>query len=39
MGHRGPLYMEIADIVVSTDGRKVAAVADDIMRRFQEPPS
>ena len=39
MGHRGPLYMEIADIVVSTDGRKVAAVADDIMRRFQKPPS
>jgi shikimate kinase len=39
MGHRGPLYMEIADIVVSTDGRKVAAVADDIMRTFQEPPS
>jgi shikimate kinase len=39
MGHRGPLYLEIADIVVSTDGRKVAAVADDIMRRFQEPPS
>jgi len=32
MRHRGPLYTEIADIVVTTDGRKVAAVAEDIMR-------
>jgi shikimate kinase len=32
MLHRGPLYAQIADITVLTDGRKVAAVADDIMR-------
>ena len=32
---RGPLYTAIADIVVVTDGRKVAAVAADIMRGLQ----
>jgi shikimate kinase len=32
---RGPLYAEIADIVVTTDGRKVAAVAADIMRGLE----
>jgi shikimate kinase len=36
MAHRGPLYTEIADIIVITDGRRVAAVADDIMRAFRE---
>jgi shikimate kinase len=35
MRHRGPLYTEIADIVVTTDGRKVAAVAEDIMRELE----
>jgi shikimate kinase len=35
MRHRGPLYTEIADIVVTTDGRKVAAVAEDIMRGLE----
>jgi shikimate kinase len=32
---RGPLYTSIADIIVTTDGRKVAAVATDIMRGLQ----
>jgi shikimate kinase len=35
MRHRGPLYTEIADIIVTTDGRKVAAVAEDIMRGLE----
>jgi shikimate kinase len=35
MRHRGSLYVEIADIVVTTDGRKVAAVAEDIMRGLE----
>ena len=38
MSHRGPLYKEIADIVVMTDGRKVSAVAEDIMRGLQARP-
>ena len=36
MRHRGPLYEEVADIIVPTDGRKVGAVAADIMRGFKE---
>jgi shikimate kinase len=31
---RAPLYREIADIVVSTDGRKVRSVAEDILREL-----
>ena len=27
---RAPLYIELADLVVATDGRKVAAVAKEI---------
>lgn len=30
---RDPLYREIADIVVETDGRKVSAVADEIIEQ------
>jgi shikimate kinase len=36
MRHRGPLYVEVADIIVPTDGRKVGAVAADIMRGFKQ---
>ena len=32
MAVRGPLYRSIADIIVSTDGRRVKAVAGDIVR-------
>jgi shikimate kinase len=31
MGRRGPLYIEVADLIVATDGRRVAAVAEDIL--------
>jgi shikimate kinase len=31
---RAPLYREIADVVVSTDGRKVRSVAEDILREL-----
>ena len=34
MAVRAPLYEEIADVIVDTDGRRVAAVADDILRRL-----
>jgi hypothetical protein len=33
---RGPLYQSIAMVTVSTDGRKVAAVADEIADRLRE---
>jgi len=33
---RAPLYEETADLVVDTDGRKVSAVVDDIVRRLAE---
>jgi shikimate kinase len=36
MRHREPLYMEVADIIVPTDGRKVGAVAADIVRGLEE---
>jgi shikimate kinase len=36
MRHREPLYSEVADIIVPTDGRKVGAVAADIMRGLKE---
>jgi shikimate kinase len=31
---RDPLYREVADLVVETDGRKVRAVADEILERL-----
>ena len=31
---RAPLYREIADVIVSTDGRKVRGVAEDILREL-----
>ena len=34
MSHRDPLYRELADIVVDTDGRRVVAVAEDIRDRL-----
>ena len=36
MAFRGPLYESIAAVVVSTDGRQVRAVADEIVQRLQE---
>lgn len=35
MAVRDPLYREIADITVRTDGRRVKSVAEDIMRLFR----
>ena len=35
MAVRDPLYREIADICVATDGRRVKAVADDIVRMIR----
>ena len=34
MQSREPLYLEIADLIVATDGRKVQAVARDILDRL-----
>jgi shikimate kinase len=34
MDERTPLYCEIADVVVPTDGRKVRSVAEDILREL-----
>ena len=34
MALRDPMYREIADLVVETDGRKVKAVADEILERL-----
>lgn len=34
MTFRDPLYREIADLTVDTDGRKVRAVADEILERL-----
>ena len=36
MAIRQPLYTEIADIVVSTSGRKVHSVAEEIVRKIKE---
>ena len=40
MDARAPLYAEIADITVSTDGRRVHSVAEDILRELSaaRPP-
>ena len=34
MTERTPLYREIADVIVGTDGRKVRSVAEDILREI-----
>ena len=34
LAERAPLYGEIADVVVSTDGRKVRSVAEEILREL-----
>ena len=34
MNIRDPLYREIADLIVATDGRKVKAVADEILDKM-----
>lgn len=34
MATRDPLYREIADLIVETDGRKVRAVANEILERL-----
>jgi len=39
MEHRAPLYRETADIVVSTDGRRVRTVAEEILRSLAPPPA
>ena len=36
MQERAPLYLEVADLVVHTDGRKVREVAQEISRRLVE---
>jgi shikimate kinase len=38
MSVRAPLYTEIADLTVPTDGRKVRSVADEIVRGFGPVP-
>ena len=35
MAVRDPLYRSIADFTVTTDGRRVKAVADDIVRMIR----
>ena len=37
MREREPLYQELADLVVATDGRKVAAVTREIVDSLQQP--
>lgn len=41
MRERVPIYEELADVTVSTDGRRVRSVAEDIMRALEEaaPPA
>jgi shikimate kinase len=36
MIEREPLYAEIADLTVSTDGRRVQVVAEDVYRALRE---
>jgi shikimate kinase len=38
MDARAPLYAEIADIIVPTDGRRVQHVAESILRQLARPP-
>lgn len=35
MAQRAPLYEAVADLVADTDGRKVSAVVDEIVRRLE----
>jgi shikimate kinase len=35
MAQRSPLYEEVADLAVDTDGRKVGRVVDEILRRLE----
>jgi len=39
MDVRSPLYSEIADLTVSTDGRRVAAVAEEILKLLAATPA
>jgi len=39
MDMRSPLYGEIADLTVSTDGRRVPAVAEEILRLLAAAPA
>ncbi len=39
MSARAALYAAIADIVVSTDGRKVQHVAESVLRELSPPPA
>ncbi len=39
MDVRSPLYGEIADLTVSTDGRRVPVVAEEILRLLKRPPA
>ena len=39
MDVRSPLYSEIADLTVSTDGRRVPAVTEEILRLLKEAPA
>lgn len=34
---RAPIYMEVADLIIPTDGRKVQSVAEDIVSRLSLP--
>lgn len=34
LAERAPLYCEIADVIIPTDGRKVRSVAEDILREL-----
>jgi len=36
---REPLYREIADIVVRTDGRRVQLLTDEVMRLLEQRPA
>jgi shikimate kinase len=38
MAYRLPLYQSIAEVTVTTDGRQVRAVADEIIQRLKELP-
>jgi shikimate kinase len=38
MEHRAPLYAEIADVTVATDGRRVQSVAEEILRKLGVKP-
>lgn len=38
MRERAPLYLEVADLIVATDGRKVQGVAEKIVRALSTAP-